>query len=282
MDRWKKNLVYTLTACLGMACSTPLCSQTATPTDLKKGVRFIPTEMYSDVENDRLLKLYDGLRVADVSDGMDAAGLPGIGLVDPAIHPLWKDQEDFTHRLCGIALTVRYVPSQRPIHPADTADFSRWESNWYQKYSSEPFTAVLQKGHVIVIDDVEEGDIGTIGSNNILGWKRRGAVGVVTDASARDTDEVEKERVPLYLRKVGRGIRPGRNEIESVNCPVSIGGALVCPGDVVVADGDGIIVVPRAVAARVAGIARAVLEGDKAGRRNLYESLGMKKDKTVE
>jgi hypothetical protein len=153
MDRWKQNLVYTLAAWVGMACAAPLCSQTATPTDLKKGVRFIQTEIYSDAESDRLLKLYDGLRVADVSDGMDAAGLPGIGLVDPAIHPLWKDQEEFTHHLCGIALTVRYVPSQRPVHPSDTTDFSLWESAWYQQYSSEPFTAVIRKGHVSARSD---------------------------------------------------------------------------------------------------------------------------------
>jgi len=87
--------------------------------------------------------------------------------------------------------------------------------------------------------------------------------------------------VPLYLREKGRGIRPGRNEIESVNRPVSIGGVLVCPGDVVVADGDGVIVVPRAVAEQVAKYASKILEGDKAGRRSLYESLGIPLDKTV-
>ena len=90
------------------------------------------------------------------------------------------------------------------------------------------------------------------------------------------------EKVPLYLLKKGRGIRPGRNEIESVNRPVEIGGVLVCPGDVVVADGDGVIVVPRGVAEEVAKNAQAVLKGDKAGRRALYESLGMPLDKTVQ
>lgn len=107
-------------------------------------------------------------------------------------------------------------------------------------------------------------------------------MGVVTDASSRDTDEVAIEKVPLYLRKKGRGIRPGRNELESVNRPVVIGGVLVCPGDVVVADGDGVIVVPRKVAKEVAQFAQAVLKGDKAGRKKLYESLGLPPDKTVE
>jgi len=74
------------------------------------------------------------------------------------------------------------------------------------------------------------------------------------------------EHVPLYLRKKGRGIRPGRNELESVNRPVVIGGVLVCPGDVVVADGDGVIVVPRKVAGQVAGYARTILEKDKKGQ----------------
>jgi regulator of RNase E activity RraA len=105
---------------------------------------------------------------------------------------------------------------------------------------------------------------------------------VVTDASSRDTDEVAIERVPLYLREKGRGIRPGRNELESVNRPITIGGVLVCPGDVVVADGDGVIVVPRRVAAEVARNAQEVLEKDKAGRRSLYERLGLPMDQTVE
>ena len=87
--------------------------------------------------------------------------------------------------------------------------------------------------------------------------------------------------MPLYVRKKGRGIRPGRNELESVNRPVVIGGVLVCPGDVVVADGDGVIVVPRKVARQVAENARVVLENDKKGRRKLYKSLGMPLDQTV-
>ena len=108
-----------------------------------------------------------------------------------------------------------------------------------------------------------------------------GAVGVVTDATARDTDEVITEQVPLYLRKPGRGIRPGRNEVESVNRPVVVGGVLVKPGDVVVADGDGVVVVPRDVALKVAEFAHKIIESDKAGRRELYKKLGLPDDPSV-
>ena len=257
-------------------------TQTLNNSALEKGINLLETKVYTEEENALMLRLYESLRVADVSDGMDMVGLPGVGLVSPAIHPDWVDRENLTHVIRGIALTVRYVPTQRPDRPAPGEDFSKWEGNFYTKYSTEAFTSIIRPGHVIVIDDVEEKDIGSIGSNNILGWYKRGAVGVVTDASSRDTDEVAMEKVPLYLLKKGRGIRPGRNEIESVNRPVEIGGVLVCPGDVVVADGDGVIVVPRGVAEEVAKNAQAVLKGDKAGRRALYESLGMPLDKTVQ
>ncbi|MBA7546820.1 hypothetical protein ES705_39219 [subsurface metagenome] len=56
---------------------------------------------------------------------------------------------------------------------------------------------------------------------------------------------------------------------------------LVCPGDVVIGDGDGVVVVPRAVAEQVAKYANEILTKDKAGRKALYESLGRPLDKTV-
>jgi len=244
-------------------------------------VNYIETKTYTAEEDAKILELYKDLRVADVSDGMDMVGLPGTGLVNPDIHACWVDLKDFKHVFRGIAVTVRYVPTQKLPQPLPGEDWMKWEGNFYNAYSHEGFTQILRPGSAVVIDDVEDRDIGSIGSNNILGWYKAGAVGVVTDAGARDTDEVGLEGVPLYLRKKGRGIRPGRNEIESVNRPVTIGGVLVCPGDVVIADGDGVVVVPRSVAVKVAEHANKVLTGDKAGRRGLYESLGRPLDKTV-
>jgi regulator of RNase E activity RraA len=113
-----------------------------------------------------------------------------------------------------------------------------------------------------------------------MGWKAKGCVGVVTTATARDTDEVT-QKIPLYVRNMGSGICPGRNEIESVNRPVVVGGALAMPGDVVVGDGDGVIVVSRAHALKVAAYAHKILAGDKNARRDLYKQLGLPTDKSV-
>ena len=250
--------------------------------ELRAGKNFLPTPVYPAEEDAKVLALFEGLRVADVSDGMDAAGLQNVGLMGAEIRPLWKDTEKFTHRFAGVAVTARYVPTQQP--PAGrrgVEDFDRWVGEWYRRRSPEPFVPLIRKGTALVIEDAARADVGSIGSNNILSWRLRGCAGVVTSATARDTDEIAAQKVPLYFRGPGRGIRPGRNEIESVNRPVVCGGVLVVPGDVIVADGDGVIVVPRARAAEVAAYARKTLDGDKAGRRRLYEKLGLPPDASV-
>jgi 4-hydroxy-4-methyl-2-oxoglutarate aldolase len=242
---------------------------------------FIPSKKYSREEDEKILKLYEGLRVADVSDGMDMVGLQDVGLMDPEIKPLWRDLENFEHRICGLAVTVRYVPTNKRARRMTSAEFEEWEGQWYEQLSPEPFVELLRPGSVIVIDGEQDRDTGSIGSNNSLLWKTKGARGIITSGGARDTDEVIKEKIPLYLKRIGRGIRPGRNEVESVNRPVMCGGVLVRPGDVVVADGDGVIVVPREEAEAVAKAARKILDSDKAERRELYQKLKMPLDKTV-
>jgi 4-hydroxy-4-methyl-2-oxoglutarate aldolase len=244
---------------------------------------FIAVQAYTLEDDQRILKMYDGLRVADVSDGLDMAGLPDAGLMHIDIRPLWRDIDNFEHIFAGIAVTARYVPTNRQVPPRMTPEeFRKWEGNWYNQISPEPFVQLLREGSALVIDAAEDGDTGSIGSNNILAWKAKGMRGVVTSGGARDTDEIIKQKIPLYYKRPARGIRPGRNEIESVNRPIMCGGVLVRPGDVVVADGDGVVVVPREHAEFVAKAAREILEGDKAGRRKLYEKLGIPPDKTVQ
>jgi len=290
----KTKVVLTLLALAGLlgcslftiAANSKLAApqQEAKPTveELRAGKNFIPTRVYSAEDDENILKLFEGLRVADVSDGMDKVGLTNTGLMSPEIHAAWKDTKHFTHRFIGIAVTVRYVPTNKPpAPPMQTEGFDRWVGQWYSRLSPEPFVPLIRRGTSLVFDDAPNADVGSIGSNNIMGWRVRGCVGVVTNATARDTDEIATEKVPLYFRKVGRGIRPGRNEVESVNRPIVCGGVLVEPGDVIVADGDGVIVVPRSNAKEVAQYAKETLQTDKAGRRRLYEKLGLPLDDSV-
>lgn len=270
--------LFLLAAGFALAAETP-----SRETEYRAGKNFIPTRVFTAAEDQKILQAFAGLRVADVTDGMDFVGLKNIGLMDTEIHALWKDYKEYRHRFIGIAVTVRYVPTQRGAPPAGLSyeEFRAREGKWYNELSFEPFGEIIRPGTAIVIDEAPHADVGSIGSNNIMAWKLKGAVGVVTGATARDTDEVAAQQMPLYLRKVGRGIRPWRNEVESVNRPVVVGGVLVNPGDVIVADGEGVLVVPRDVALTVAEFAHKILAGDKAGRRDLYKKLGLPEDASV-
>ncbi|HEY5504724.1 MAG TPA: hypothetical protein VIK28_06155, partial [Sedimentisphaerales bacterium] len=64
--------------------------------ELKAGKNYIATKIYSAQEDEEMLNLYKGLRVADVVDGMDKVGLNNIGTMSPDIKPLWKDTEHYT------------------------------------------------------------------------------------------------------------------------------------------------------------------------------------------
>lgn len=217
---------------------------------------FIPYKQYSQEENQRILKLYEPLRVSDVSDGMDTVGLQDIGIVDESIRPLWKDTENFTHRIVGIAVTARYVPTNKRLAKTSDKDVE----NWYDNITGEPYMDALFPGCVLVIDAEGDNDTRSIGSTNILDWQKLGMRGVITSGGLADSDEIIHHKVPAYHKRMGRGFRPGRNEIESVNRPITLGGVLVRPGDVVMADGDGVIVVPREHAEEVAKAAMQYLD----------------------
>lgn len=217
---------------------------------------FLPYQEYSQEDNQRILKLFAPLRVADVSDGMDVVGLANIGIVDPEIKALWRDTENFTHRIVGIAVTARYMPTNKRYDKMDPALIGRL----YNQETSEAFQDVLFPGAVLVIDANEDGESRSIGSSNIQGWRRRGMLGVVTSGGLADSDEIIAGKTPAYYRRLARGIRPGRNVLESVNRPVTLGGVMVRPGDVVIADGDGVVVVPRERAEEVANASMQFLD----------------------
>ncbi len=242
------------------------------------------------VSDDVLLELYDGARVADVVDGMVTVGYIDVGVMDPKISPLWKDVQNMEHRFSGIAVTVRYGPTNRPKHPgADLTDptnyeaYREWRGMWYNELSPEPFQEYIREGSVVVIDNQGVNDAGSVGSKNIMDWQNQGSVGVVSAGGIRDIDEIILQRNPVYTDYYnrGRGERIGRNEVIDVQRPVVIGDVLIYPGDVIVADADGVVVVPRRIAVRVGQIAYQELVDDIVGRRALYEELDLPFDETV-
>ena len=72
-----------------------------------EGVRFLKNKEFDDSDKARkeILDLYKDLRLTDVLDGMDLIGLQDIGLMDKSIRPLWRDTDNFTHRIVGFAIT---------------------------------------------------------------------------------------------------------------------------------------------------------------------------------
>lgn len=242
------------------------------------------------VSDEVLIELYKGARVTDVVDGMVTVGYMDVGVMDPKIAPLWKDVETMSHRFSGIAVTVRYGPTNRPMHPgADLTkpenyeEYRKWRGMWYSQLSTEPFQQYIKPGTVVVMDNKDDNDTGSTGSKNIMDWQEKGAVGLVAAGGVRDIDEVIRQRNPVYMNyfERGRGERIGRNEVIDVQRPVVVGGCLVYPGDVVVADSDGVVVVPRRVAVRVGQIAYMELVDDMKGRKELYEKTGRELDETV-
>jgi 4-hydroxy-4-methyl-2-oxoglutarate aldolase len=243
-----------------------------------------------DVSDEVLLELYTGARVTDVVDGMVTCGYMDVGVMDPEIAPLWRDVNDMSHAFSGIAVTVRYGPTNRPMHPgADLTDpenyqvYREWRGMWYSQLSTEPFGEYIKQGSVIVMDNKDDNDTGSTGSKNIMDWQEKGAVGLVTAGGIRDIDEIILQKNPVYTNyfKRGRGERIGRNEIIDVQRPVVVGGVLIHPGDIVVANSDGVVVVPRRVAVRVGQIAYMELYDDIRARRQNYENLGRDFDHTT-
>ena len=283
--RWSLVLGVVLLACVvGIAGDAGEKKRTK-----PEGMRLLENKAFDDSDEARgeILALYKDLRVTDVSDGMDAIGLQDIGLMDKSIRPLWRDVDKFTHRVVGFAITVRYVPTDARVGEGSFEHYQRykrWVAQEYKRSAFERWTGVIRPGDVAVIDaaDVREG--GHTGSNNSLAWASKGLVGVVTNNGVRDTDEIAKvKRIAVYCKDgySSRGIVPGRLLCESFNFPINCGGALVYPGDVIVADGDGVIVVPREHALEVGRIAREINVGDEMGRARKYEEMGIEPDSTV-
>lgn len=254
-----------------------------TEEQLRRGPLIYPNKGLPNEDPMIHVRKYEGLRVSDVVDGLQAIGLQDRGLMDKSIRPLWRDNsEKAAHRFYGVALTVQYFPTNKPAAgKMPYEEFKKWHGHWYSTYAPEIFKPIIRPGHALVIDGQGIDFNGFVGSLNALNWMSMGMTGVVTNGTARDIDEIILQQVPVYVRSIGGSTRPGHTETGAVNTPVVVGGVLVRPGDFVVADGDGVVIVPREHIDDVAKASWDVAKGDKDARRSLYRKTNRPLDSTV-
>ncbi|WP_436927543.1 RraA family protein [Halosimplex amylolyticum] len=234
-------------------------------------------------EREEILEIYENVRVADAADGLDCYGFGyDLNRMSSDIGPLYRDMESFDHRIVGFAHTVRYLPTNRrrgfPDELGHEETFE-WRDGWYDELAGEPTDI---NDHDVIVLEAHGLQCGIIGSVNALEWIADGAVGIVTNGGPRDTDEMIKENIPTYSKTANKSIIPGRTEFDDSQIPVNVGGCQVRPEDVIVADGDGVVVVPLEFAKRVGEAARTERETDQAVRRDLYERVGLEPDFTLE
>jgi 4-hydroxy-4-methyl-2-oxoglutarate aldolase len=162
------------------------------------------------------------------------------GLLQPWMRPVFPGA-----RLCGTAVTVF-------AHPGD---------NWMLHVAAE----LLQPGDVVVVGLSSDNADGMFGELLATSFRARGGAGLVIDAGCRDVRELREMNFPVFSRAVNaKGTV--KATVGSVNVPVICAGQLVHPGDVVIGDDDGVVVVPRGQAATVAAAA-AAREAKEAGNR---------------
>lgn len=182
-----------------------------------------------------------GLRVAGVATVHEAAG--GTGLLHPGIRPI---QEGV--RIAGPAVTVSCAPGDNiMIHAA---------------------VEVIEEGDVLVVVTSSESNHGMFGDLLAASVLSRGCRGLVVDAGVRDVDSLRGIGFPVWSRVV-HAQRTTKANPGSVNVPIVCSGVEVSPGDVVVADDDGVMVVEAGRAAEVLEAARQRLGKEEETRARL-------------
>jgi regulator of RNase E activity RraA len=144
----------------------------------------------------------------------------------------------------GPAYTLRYVPLRE--------DKSAPEVLGRPDYPPRIAIEQTPAGSVLVIDGRGRGDIAVVGDILVERLKFRGVASMVSDGGIRDCAEALKSDLPLYAAGPAAPASIGGHSAADIETPISCGGVAVFPGDVICADGDGVVVVPQALAADVA------------------------------
>jgi 5-oxopent-3-ene-1,2,5-tricarboxylate decarboxylase/2-hydroxyhepta-2,4-diene-1,7-dioate isomerase len=171
--------------------------------------------------------------------------LARLGVRDTFIRDVRPTRPDL--RLLGRALTLRYVPLREDVRDAAAAGLNA------QKAAVES----IGPDEVLVIDARGEPGAGTIGDILTARALVRGAAGIVTDGGLRDSPTVSELDIPVYFRNPHAAVLGLKHFPLEANVPVACGGVLVMPGDVLVGDAEGVVVVPAALADEVARGAEA-------------------------
>ena len=225
-------------------------------------------------KREEILNAYVNLRVADVRDGMDWMGYGLYGSMSCDMRPLWRT------RAVGFARTARYIPFRGPLPREAGDEYTEWQGWYYGNVCVYPWMDEIEKYDFCVID-MSNLCVGLLGSNNTMGGIRSGAVGYAAYGGVRDTDEVILQKIPFWSTKIAQPMVQSRIQYESHNANINCAGVCVAPGDLIVADGDGIIAVPAEITADVAKWAAREMTADREGRRKLYKDLGLPPDETV-
>lgn len=203
------------------------------------------------MNDQQLVALFAGLDTPGVSDAMDKLGIAGQCL---GIAPL----DNYRGTVVGPAFTVQYMPASMP--PGSVGDF---------------IEDVLP-GDVVVLANAGRTDCTVWGDIMTQYAGSRGIAATVIDGVCRDVSKALGDGYPMFSK--GRYMRTGKDRVQvaSVNQPVAISGARVCSRDIVVADANGVLVVPRARAEEVARTARQIEEVESQIRAQLEAGKTLK------
>jgi len=162
-------------------------------------------------------------------------------------------------RCVGRAVTVRQLTGQR-------GDFKS------EDFKVGDMIEAAAPGDVLVIDNAGK-SVSTFGGLATLSAKTQGLAGVIVDGGVRDREEMEEQRLPVFARHMTPLTGRTRLAISAINQPVSCGGVRVRPGDIVVADGSGVVCIPAEHAAQVAALAAKYASDDAAAAAELARGL---------